>query len=365
MNIFFIAAPAVFQILFVLSSFVIYKIFIAAFGAIGLALFLVLIVFSFIFIFAPICAMRYKNKFVRWFDFFGTYWLGFIGLVFCGCIAFLLIENIALVFGWQIVFAEAGLISFLGVILFYIHGVWNARTIKITRVNVAIPHCPEWWRGKKIVFISDTHFGNEYGVRFATKLIRKISLFAPQAVFIGGDFFDGVKCDPDALIKPFRGLQAPHGVYFVSGNHEYLNDSELLFAAVRHAGIVILKNEKTTIEGINFFGVDFEDTKKRKDFEKICAEMKIDPAKTNILVKHIPDNLDIAERAGVSLNLSGHTHHGQIFPVSILSNMIFKGYDYGLKQLGKMAVYTSSGAGASPVPLRIGTRSEIVLIEFE
>jgi predicted MPP superfamily phosphohydrolase len=365
MNIFFIAAPAVFQILFVLSSFIIYKIFIAAFGAIGLALFLILVVLSFIFFFAPICAMRYQNRFVHWFDFFGTYWLGFIGLVFCGCLIFLLIENIAVAFGWQIVLAEVGWILFFGVILIYVYGAWNARTIKITRVNIRIPHRPEWWRGKKIVFISDTHFGNEYGVRFAAKLIRKISSLAPQAVFIGGDFFDGVKCDPDALIKPFRGLQTPHGVYFVSGNHEYINDSELFFAAVRRAGIVILNNEKITIEGIDFLGVDFEDTEKRNDFEKIVTAMSIDPVKTNVLVKHIPDNLDVAERAGVSLELCGHTHHGQIFPVSILSRIVFKGYDYGLKQFGKMAVYTSSGAGASPVPLRIGTRSEIVLVEFE
>ena len=93
--------------------------------------------------------------------------------------------------------------------------------------------------------------------------------------------------------------------------------------------------------------------------------MKIDQSKVNVLVKHVPDNLDIAERVGVSLELSGHTHHGQIFPFSYFTYKIFKGYDYGLNKLGKMAVYTSSGVGAAVVPFRIGTQSEIVLITFE
>jgi len=365
MSIIFIAALAVLQVLIVFLSFVIYKVFAAAFGIGGSTLLVFFVALSFTFIVASVLASRYKNWLVRWFHFASTCWFAFIGPLFCGCIAFLLIENIALVFGWQIIPSVAGWLSFGGAVLLYIYGIGNARITNITRISVKIPDCPEWWHGKKIVFISDTHFGNEYGAHFAAKIVQKMSSCAPQAVFIGGDFFDGVRCDPDAILSPFRKLSVPYGIYFSSGNHEYYGDSELFFDAVRRAGIIILKNEKKTIEGMNFFGVDFKDAGGRKDFENVCAEMEINPAKANVLIKHIPDNLDIAERAGVSLELSGHTHHGQIFPLSYLTRAIFEGYDYGLKQFGKMAVYTSSGAGASPTPFRVGTHSEIVCIEFE
>lgn len=365
MSIIFIAILAVFQILFIFLSFVIYKVFFAAFGIGGPMLFVFLMALSFVFLLAFILASQYKNRFVRYFHFFSVCWSAFIMPLFCGCVAFFLIEDIALIFGWKIVPAVAGGFSFGGATLLYAYGIGKARVTAITRLSVKIPNLPEWWRGKKIVFISDMHLGDEYGVHFSAKIARKVSSLAPQAVFIGGDFFDGVKCDPDALLVPFRKLHAPHGIYFVSGNHEYTGDSELFFAAIRHAGITILKNTKQNIEGINFFGVDFEDTNERDDFEKVLAGMNLDPAKTNVLIKHVPDNLDIAERAGVSCELSGHTHHGQIFPLSYLIRTIFEGYDYGLKQFGKMVIYISSGAGATALPFRIGTKSEIVLIEFE
>ena len=365
MSIFFIATLAVFQIIFVFLSFVIYKVLFAAFGIGGPSLFILLMALSLTFLLSFILASQYKNRLVRYFHFFSTCWFAFISPLFCGCIAFFFVENIALMFGWKIAPAVVGWFSFGGATLLYAYGIWEARATKITYVSVNVPDIPEWWRGKKIVFMSDLHLGNEYGAHFAAKIVRKVSSLAPQAVFIGGDLFDGVRCDPDALLAPFGKLKAPHGIYFVSGNHEYSGDSELFFAAIRRTGIIILKNAKKTIEGMNFFGVDFKDSDERKDFEKVLAEMTLDPAKTNVLVKHVPDNLDAAERAGVSFELSGHTHHGQIFPLSYLIRSIFEGYDYGLKKFGKMAVYISSGVGATALPFRIGTKSEIALIEFE
>ena len=365
MNIFFIVDLALLQIFVTFLSFVIYEFLGAAFGIVGPAPFILLIVLSFTFILASVLAAKYENKLVCWFHFFSMCWLALIGPLFFGCAAFFIIENTALIFGLHIVSSVTGWISFLGATFLYLYGIRNASVTKVTRVVVKIPNLPEWWHGRRIAFMIDVHFGNGYGVGFAEKTVRKLSSLAPEAVFIGGDLFDGVKCDPDEIIAPFKKLQVSHGIYFASGNHEYYGDSELFFSAIKHAGIVILKNEGKTIEGMNFFGVDFKDTSEKNNFEKIIAEMKLDQSKANVLVKHVPDNLEIAEQAGVSLELSGHTHHGQIFPFSYFTRKIFKGYDYGLKQLGKMAVYTSSGVGAAVVPFRIGTQSEIALITFE
>ena len=89
-----------------------------------------------------------------------------------------------------------------------------------------------------------------------------------------------------------------------------------------------------------------------------------DQTKPNILLKHEPSDLAVAEAAGISLDLSGHTHHGQIFPLMFFTWQIYKGFDYGLRHLGAMQVFTSSGVGTWGPPLRLGTNSEIVAIEF-
>ncbi len=365
MKILFFAVSVVLQIFFLFFSFVIYKTIVSAFGVGGWLLLVLLLAFSLSFAATAILAARYKNKLVRWFHFLGMYWLAFIGPLFLACIAFVFMKTALPFFGWNIHSVTAGRISFTGAALLYIYGVWKGAEATTTRITVAIPHLPAFWKNKTIAFISDVHLGNEYGARFAGEIVRKIASLSPQAVFIGGDLFDGVKCNPDVLLAPFRRLRVPHGVYFVSGNHEHIRDNGLFLGAIRRAGIIILNNKKKTVEGIDFLGVDFKDAHKKKNFEKVLAELALDPARPNILIKHIPDNLHVAERAGVSFQISGHTHHGQIFPLSYLTREIYKGYDYGLKQFGKMAVYTSSGVSASPVPFRIGTKSEIVLIEFK
>ncbi len=362
MNIAFVGVLTVFQLLLVFLSYVIYKTLAAAFGITHSAL---LISLSFTFIVASILASRYKNRFVRWFHYLSMCWFAFIGPLFLGCIAFLLIEDATLFFHWPVIPAVAGRISFGGAIILYFYGLWKATDLEITKVKIAVPNLPEWWHGKKILFMSDIHLGNEHGARFAEKLVKEISSLKPQVVFIGGDLFDGVKCDPEKLLLPFRQLRPPYGVYFVSGNHEYFGDIKTFFRAIRAAGITILRSEKRIIEGIDFWGVDYKDTKKRKSFEKILSGIGIDPARLNVLIKHVPSDIDVAENAGISLQLSGHTHRGQIFPVSYVTHWVYKGYDYGLNQFEKILVYTSSGAAASSAPFRFGTKSEIALIEFE
>jgi predicted MPP superfamily phosphohydrolase len=82
------------------------------------------------------------------------------------------------------------------------------------------------------------------------------------------------------------------------------------------------------------------------------------------LARHVPDHLDVAENAGISLQLSGHTHQGQFWPLSWATRYFYKGFDYGFHYFGKMAVYTTSGVGTWMSPFRVGTKAEIVVIEF-
>ena len=190
-------------------------------------------------------------------------------------------------------------------------------------------------------------------------------MIKPAAVLIGGDLYDGMKCDTDNVIAPFRELHSMLGTYLVTGNHEYIRDTAVFLAAVQNAGIHISNNEKTDLRGIDLVGVDFPDGEHRDRFEKICSDLVTDHMRPSILLKHEPKDLDIAERAGVSLALCGHTHHGQFFPVNLVVDYIYKELAYGQASLGTMATYTTSGVGAWGSPFRLGTKSEIVVISFK
>jgi uncharacterized protein len=162
-----------------------------------------------------------------------------------------------------------------------------------------------------------------------------------------------------------RSLNAPSGTYYVTGNHEfYLPDLATALAVIRSTGVHILDDEQVTIGGINFVGVDYRSVNKPESFKKVLEKIGIDHLRPNILIKHEPKDLDVAEAAGISLGFFGHTHQGQIFPLSLFTRQIYKGFDYGLKPHGKMQVYTSSGVGTWGPPLRLGTKSEIVVVEF-
>ena len=215
--------------------------------------------------------------------------------------------------------------------------------------------------------------------------MEKIQALAPVAVFIGGDLYDGVACDLKAVVEPLRSLHPPRGMYFITGNHEYfLPDLAPALAAIRDVGVRILDDERVDVDGLSIVGVSDkggegphrEDhfrkilsikhprvrANEEKHFEKRLNGTGVRDNQPTILLKHEPDHLEIASEAGVALGLFGHTHHGQIFPLNYITWRIYGGFDYGLRRMGNMQVYTSSGVGTWGPPLRLGTKSEIVLI---
>jgi len=245
-----------------------------------------------------------------------------------------------------------------------IYGLLHARSIKVRHWQVTLEHLPSSWQGRKAVFFSDSHLGHVNGVKFAAKIAEAIKKELPDIVMIGGDLYDGVKVDDDAIIAPFTGLKPLLGTYFITGNHEEFQDSAHFIEAIKRAGIRVLDDEMTEIEGLQLVGVTDRDSTNKNRFAEILAGLKLDPNKPSILLKHQPSNLIAAESAGISLQLSGHTHRAQQWPFTYLTHRIFKGYDYGLNQFGRMQVYTSSGVGTWGPPLRLGTDAEIVVLEF-
>jgi predicted MPP superfamily phosphohydrolase len=166
------------------------------------------------------------------------------------------------------------------------------------------------------------------------------------------------------LIAPFKQFSPTHGIYFSVGNHEEFGDAAFYTAAITRAGIRVLSNEKVIVDGLQIVGVPYHDTTYPLRMRAILDGLRLDPALPSILINHAPNRLPVVEQAGISLQLSGHTHGGQIFPFTWLTRRIFGKFIAGLHSFGALQVCTSTGAGTWGPPMRVGTRPEIVLLTF-
>ena len=309
-------------------------------------------------------AFRYSNLLVRSLYTVAASWLGIFYLFILASILCWIFYGLAKLFHLPV--DQKLLIEILiGIALAAsLYGFINAGVIRTTRINVQLPHLPSSWKGKTAVWVSDTHLGQVRNYGFARRIAAKVVSLHPDIVFIGGDLYDGVAVDLDKTIEPFSKISVPFGTYFITGNHEEFLDNTPYLQAVRRAGIHVLYNEKIEMDGLQIIGVDYRDSRREEDFRAILQGMRIDPHQPSILLKHTPLLLQVAREQGISLQLSGHTHQGQVFLFRFITSKVYRGYDYGLKWFGDLLVNTSSGAGTWGPPMRIDTIPEIVVITF-
>jgi len=309
---------------------------------------------------------KYDNWFSRSLYSFSAIWLGLLfyafftaALYFIGLLAIL---HLDMPLSQQVL----GAVLFLAAALVVLFGFANAGRIQVTKFHLSFPHLSEFWFDKRAVFVSDLHLGQVRGKGFAQTIVNKINTINPDIIFIGGDLFDGVRVHASEIIEPLRDLHPKLGIYFVTGNHEYMSGQSAEFISVLELiGIKVLKDEVVTIEGLQIVGVDYRDSVQTAAYDALFPLLTLDHSKPSILLKHTPFHIEIAEKHGIDVQLSGHTHHAQMFPGNIITKRLFKGYDYGLKTFGKMIVYTSSGVGTWGPPMRVGTKSELVVIDFK
>ena len=213
--------------------------------------------------------------------------------------------------------------------------------------------------------MSDLHLGNYRGPRFARRMVKMANRLNPDVVFIAGDLYDGTPGDLARLAEPLSALKPPLGSFFVEGNHEEFSDSAKYLKAVAAAGVRVLVNELVVVDGLQILGVTYRDATHGEHFRKILRSTGFDRARPSILLEHAPDRIAVSAEEGISLQLSGHTHHGQFWPWTLAAARMYGKYVYGLQRIGEMQIYTSCGAGTWGPPLRVGNRPEIVAIRFE
>ncbi len=360
---------AIVQSILLFGHFAIYETWIELWGApeprAALWLRIVLGILSVSFVAASLVSFRYSNVAVRAFYRVAAGWLGFMGFLFFASGLCWIVYGAAWLVGWRGEGRAIVAALFSAAILTGFYGIVNAARTRVKRVSVKLGNLPEAWRGRSAVLVSDTHLGQVRSFGFSRKIVAMVARLRPDVVFIAGDLYDGVEVDLVGLAKPWSELSVPLGVFFVAGNHEEFSNRAKYLDAVASAGVRVLNNEKAIVDGMQIVGVPYHATVNSEVFSSALAKADIDRNRASILLSHAPHRLEIPESAGISLQLSGHTHHGQMIPFTWIVDRIFGPFAYGLHRFGNMMVYTSCGAGTWGPPMRVGPDPEIVVLRFE
>jgi predicted MPP superfamily phosphohydrolase len=317
------------------------------------------------FLAASLLAFRYTNGALRLFYRAAAVWLGLLSFLFLAAVSSWLVYALARLAGLHTNFHLIVEVLFAAALAVGLYGVFNASWTRITRITVRLANLPEAWRGRRAALISDVHLGHVRNGSFLRRMVATILKEEPDAIFIAGDLYDGTAIDAKRAAAPLSKLAAPHGVYFVAGNHEQFGDDSKYLRAVEAAGVRVLSNEKVEADGLQIIGVPYRHATQDGHFASVLEGIGVDRERASILLTHAPDHPEVAEAAGVSLQLSGHTHVGQFIPWSWMARRIYRQFVYGLSRIGKMQVFTSSGAGTWGPPLRLGSNPEIVMLQFE
>jgi len=255
-------------------------------------------------------------------------------------------------------------------IIILIFGFINAIVPEVKRYEVSIPKSIPGREEITIAAVSDIHLGSSIRKRSMRKLEETLGSLKPDIVFFLGDIVDG-EIGPVLRGDLLASFSCPHcdeGVYAITGNHEYIGNIEKTAPYIRSKGFILLEDEVvTTPSGLTVIGRKDRDSfratgKQRASVRELLKNT--DPTTPLILLDHQPINPEEAAENGIDLQLSGHTHNGQMWPLSILVKKIYR-VSYGMEKIGETTLIVSSGFGLWGPRIRIGSRSEVVFITLK
>ena len=255
-----------------------------------------------------------------------------------------------------------------GVLLLLVVGHINALTPRTVTLHLAIPKRIQGPATLNIVAASDIHLGTIIGRKRLDSMVTKINALNPDLVLLPGDIVDE---DLAPVIKhnlgeTLRNLKSRWGVFAITGNHEYIGGVEEASAYLSDHGVTVLRDQVVKLND-SFYLVGREDRsirrtgKGRKPLQELMAA--VDQKCPIILMDHQPFQLEEGETNGADLQISGHTHHGQLWPISLVTRRVYE-LSWGYKKKNSTHVYVSCGFGTWGPPVRIGNRPEIVNIKI-
>jgi predicted MPP superfamily phosphohydrolase len=310
------------------------------------------------------------------FTWIGSFWLAAFFYFFLISLTIDLIRLVNLPFHFlpemtrTLQFRQAAFWSVCGIVfVLIIAGFVNSLIPRIKELDLTIDKKAGDYKDLKIAFASDIHLGTVIGPRRANGFVNRINQLNADLILLGGDVVDEdlAPVIRNNLGDSLKKLSAPLGIYAITGNHEYIGGAEPACRYLTDHGIKMIRDSSIRISE-SFYLIGREDRdrprfmgKPRKSMEEIMSGT--DKSFPLILLDHQPFELDKKEELGIDLTLSGHTHHGQLWPLNYLTKAIYE-VSWGYKKRGNTHVYVSSGYGGWGPPVRIGNRPEIVLINL-
>jgi len=370
-----------FAIVFAIYSFANIYIYFKGYGAIQIfqknkiLYFSVFLLLSSFFVAGKILESRHSTVFSDVLNILGGFWLafmlyGFLFLFLSDIISLLLrltgilnVSNIMTFKKW----AYTGTLAISFILI--AGGFVNALRPRITEYNITIDKPAGDLKELRIAAVSDIHLGSIIRKRSMKKLSEILKKTKPDVVFLLGDIVDG-EIGPvlrGDLLKYFTCPHCRGGLYAITGNHEFIGGGERTIPYIESKGIRVLKDEVVTLDGgIQIAGRLDRDSKRyykkdRMPLDRLLAE--VDRSRPLILLDHQPYHLDETVASGVDLQLSGHTHNGQMWPLNHITSMLYEiSYGYGKK--GNTHFIVSSGFGLWGPRVRIGSRPEVLLVKI-
>ena len=268
---------------------------------------------------------------------------------------------------WRRIYA-GGLFAIALAVVISVGGYFNAKNIRLTEYEISIKKTGIPENGLRVAMISDVHLGSFLHGSDMLALVERVNALSPDLILLCGDIYEERTNseDMERSLEAFSNFRAALGTYYVLGNHEYyavrrgILDLSALYDNLYAAGITPLRDDRVLAGGILLVGRDDATASSRKPLQELLRGA--DMTKPVLVLDHQPRILESAQ-SGADLQLSGHTHAGQLFPAGQFAELtgVFP-VNYGLRAYGDFRIIVSSGAGVWGFPMRVGSPSEILFI---
>lgn len=295
---------------------------------------------------------------------YGFIWLGSASIIFS---LFLAAKIFMLIF--QTKHKQIVIISLVISFFIIIYSVINQASKPVVKsLEIYTKKGESGFKNLSIVQLSDMHIDNSTNINRIISIVETINSLNPDLIVITGDLIDGpVSKNNHIIAQALKNLRSKYGVYAVTGNHEYYSGIKNFFELAKNCGICVLNDKTINInEQMDLTGItDHSSARAKKNNPGSYIFMnKLDKKKINILLSHRPYGFEMFMKMGIDLQLSGHTHAGQIPPMDLIVQIFYK-FPYGLYRIGDSYIYTSSGTGIWGPPMRFLSDSEIVHIKIK
>ncbi len=234
----------------------------------------------------------------------------------------------------------------------------------VKRMTVLLPKLPAEADGFRITLVSDLHVGPALGRSFTRRVVDTVNGTDPDLIAVAGDLIDGRVVDLRSTVAPLADLRSRLGTYYVTGNHEYYSGADEWVEHVQQLGMRVLMNSRVELPGFDLAGVDdVEGEAEGRGPDVAAALAGRDTTRACVLLAHQPVVIHEAVDHGVDLQLSGHTHGGQLFPGNLIADLANPTLA-GLERYGDTQLYVTRGAGAWGPPVRVAAPSDITVLEL-